>query len=83
MAQRPRSPDVVRCRRCRDLRQDGESFYNGYCTTCRHERAAARRAATGARILKRAKNAGTVEREGQTFHVVVLPPKRRGGRRIR
>jgi hypothetical protein len=30
-----------------------------------------------------AKDGGTVERDGQVFSVVVLPPKRRGGRRIR
>jgi hypothetical protein len=71
-------PDhVVRCRRYRDLRQDGEKFYNGFCDSCRQKRAAARRSATGARLLELAKNAGTVERDGQTFSVVVLPPKRR------
>jgi hypothetical protein len=33
-------------------------------------------------VLEKARDAGTVERDGQTFTVVVLPPKRRGGRRI-
>ena len=77
---RQRRPDhVVRCRRCRDLRQEGEKFFNGFCDSCRQKRGAARRAATGARILERAKDAGTVERDGRTFRVVVLPPKRRRG----
>lgn len=75
--------NVVRCRRCRDLRQDGERFYGGLCDSCRGQRSAAKRAATGARLLAKAKDAGTLERDGQTFRVVQLPPKRRGGRRIR
>jgi hypothetical protein len=34
-------------------------------------------------VLAKAKDAGTVERDGQTYKVVVLPPKPPGGRRIR
>jgi hypothetical protein len=34
-------------------------------------------------VLEKAKDAGTVDRESQTFHVVVLPSKRRTGRKIR
>jgi hypothetical protein len=80
---KPRSSFVLRCRRCRDLRQEGEKFFDGLCESCRQKRARAKRARTGARALARAKDAGTIERVGQTFKVVVLPPKRRGGRRIR
>ena len=86
MARRKRTrktQDVVRCPRCRDLRQEGERFYHGLCDTCRAERAAVRRSATGARLLDKAKDGGTVERDGQTFHVTVLPAKRRTGRRTR
>jgi hypothetical protein len=70
------------CRDCGDLRYDGEPFFRGLCDNCRHKRAAARRAQTGGRALANAKPAGTVERGGQQFRVVVLPPKRRGGSRI-
>ena len=72
-----RSENVLRCRRCRDLRQEGERFYHGLCDSCRAERAKVRRSATGARLLEKAKDAGTVQRDGQTFHVTALPPKRR------
>jgi hypothetical protein len=71
------------CRDCGDLRYDGEPFFRGLCDTCRHKRAVARRAQTGARAIANAKPAGTLERDGQQFRVVVLPPKRRGGSRIR
>ena len=77
---RHRRPDhVVRCQRWRDLRQDGEKFYNGFCDSCPQKRAAARRSATGARLLELARAHGTVERDGRTFRVVALPPKRRKG----
>jgi hypothetical protein len=78
-----RTENVLRCRRCRDLRHDGERFYRGLCDTCRADDGAKRRAGVGARLLEKAKDGGTVDRDGQTFHVVVLPAKRRSGRRIR
>jgi hypothetical protein len=81
--QRNRTENVLRCRRCCDLRHDGETFYRGLCDSCRSAAAAKRRAGTGTRLLEKARYGGTVDRDGQTFRVVVLPPKRRGGRRIR
>jgi hypothetical protein len=72
-----RSEHVLRCRRCRDLRHDGERLYRGLCDSCRSDAAAERRAVTGARLLERAKDGGTVDRDGQTFHLTVLPPNRR------
>jgi hypothetical protein len=68
MAQRGRRPHperVIRCRRCRDLRQEGERFFNGLCDTCRQRRSAAKRAATGARILAKAKEIRVEERGGR------------------
>jgi hypothetical protein len=70
-------PAVLRCRRCQLWRAPDERFYRGLCSSCRKEKAKARRAATGARILAKAKDAGTLERDGQQFRVVALPPKRR------
>jgi hypothetical protein len=78
-----KTQSVVRCQRCRELRHDGERFYHGLCDSCRAERAAVRRSNTGARLLDKAKDGGTIDRDGQTFHVTVLPAKRRTGRRIR
>jgi hypothetical protein len=72
-----------RCRRCRLERLPEETFYRGLCPACMDVDKRKRHAATGARLLAKAKDAGTVERDGQTFTVVVLTPKRRGGRRIR
>jgi hypothetical protein len=72
-----------RCRRCRLERLPEENFVRGLCPACLELDRRKRRSATGARALSKAKDAGTVERDGQTFQVVVLPPKRRGGRRIR
>jgi hypothetical protein len=73
----------IRCRDCGGWREDDERLFHGRCEVCRDKRSQARRAATGARALAKAKDAGTIERDGQTFKLVVLPPKRRGGRRIR
>jgi hypothetical protein len=73
----------IRCRDCGGWRMDDELFWRGRCEDCRDKRSAARRAATGARALALAKDAGTLERDGQTFRVLLLPPKRRGGSRIR
>jgi hypothetical protein len=74
---------MARCRDCGGWREEDERLWRGRCEGCRTKRSQARRAATGKRALEKAKDAGTVERDGQTFQVVVLPPKRRGGRRIR
>jgi hypothetical protein len=77
MRRRRRSDHPYRCRCCRLERLEGETFQRGLCPAClevdRHDR----RSATGARILAKAKDAGAVERDGQTYHVVQLPPKRR------
>jgi hypothetical protein len=73
---RRRSDHPFRNRKCRDLRQDGETFYRGLCETCRTEAACERRAETAARALAKAKEGGTIERDGRTFSVVVLPAKR-------
>ena len=34
-----KTENVLRCRRCRDLRQEGERFFYGLCDSCRAERA--------------------------------------------
>jgi len=84
MARRKPKPHyVLRCRRCRDLRLEGEKFYRGLCPTCLELDKRKRRRETATRVLAKAKDAGTVERDGQTFQVSMLPPKRRGGSRIR
>jgi hypothetical protein len=83
MARRKRRTPVRRCRFCGDVRLEGETFYRGICPRCRFERARRRRVSTGARALARAKDGGVIDRDGQAFRVVVLPPKRRGGNRIR
>jgi hypothetical protein len=64
---------LPRCRSCGDFRYEQESFYRGLCERCRDTQSVARRAKTGARALAKAKDAGTVERDGQTYQVVVLP----------
>jgi hypothetical protein len=49
------SSNVLRCRHCRDLRQEGERFYDGYCAACRQKRGAAkprRHRGSGARKSK-------------------------------
>ena len=84
MARRKRKPPrAPRCRDCRDVLLEGERYYRGLCDFCRSKRATARHAATGARLLDKAKDAGTVDRDGQPYRVVVLPPKRGSGRRMR
>lgn len=82
MAKRKRRPQPPRCHRCGLLRFEWETFFRGLCDKCRAEVGAENRRQRGARVLAKAKDAGTLERDGQTFTVVVLPPKRRGGRRI-
>lgn len=72
-----------RCRGCRLERLPDETFWGGYCPACRDERARRRRQATGANVLARARDGGAVERNGRTFQVTVLPPKRKRGRRRR
>ena len=72
-----------RCTRCHLARLPDEDFHRGLCPACLEADKRYRRRQLGAKVLERAKSAGTVERDGQTFQVVVLPPKRRTGRRIR
>lgn len=97
MARRKRELRRLRCKGCGLLQLPEEAtrtpglrltaeqrtFVRGLCPTCLEADRRERRRRTGARILSKAKDAGTVERDGQTYHVVVLPPKRRGGSRIR
>lgn len=74
---RPRRPFVPRCRSCGIMRERDERFMNGVCPSCRDARSKERRAATDAGLLGRAQEAESEERDGQTFRVVVVPPKRR------
>jgi predicted RNA-binding Zn-ribbon protein involved in translation (DUF1610 family) len=80
MARRRLSP---RCRNCGLLRLPDERFTRNLCPSCLNAERSQRRRATGAQVLANARDAGTVERDGQTFRVVQLPPTRMGGRRIR
>lgn len=63
-----------RCRRRRLERLPEETFYRGLCPASVDVDKRRRHAATGARLLAKVKDAGTVERDGQTFQVVQLPP---------
>jgi hypothetical protein len=86
-----RRPPRPRCRNCGLLRLPEETgrvpglrlnaeqrmFVRGLCPSCLEADRRERRRRTGARILSKAKDAGTVERDGQVFRVVQLPPKRR------
>jgi hypothetical protein len=83
MAMRRRSNVPHRCRRCRLERFPEETFVRGFCPACLQLERQERRAKTGARALAKAKDAGTVERDGKAYRVLVLPPKWRGGSRIR
>jgi hypothetical protein len=78
MARRKRRPPS-HCRRCKLERLPDERWLGGFCPECRDFYSAKRRKATAKRVLAGAKTAGTVERDGQTFTVLQLPPKRRGG----
>jgi hypothetical protein len=69
---------LPRCRRCKARREPWERLtIGGYCPTCSDLLRALRTRKTSTRLLAKAKPAGTVERDGQEFRVVVLPPKRR------
>ncbi len=73
---------LTKCRTCHALKETTDPpFYRGLCTACRAAEAVQRRALTAARALAKAKPAGTVLRDGHTYTVTVLPPKRRGGNR--
>lgn len=73
------------CRRCkRSFGIDPSiKLYRGMCSSCRATLAEKRRAATGARAIAKGKVKGVEKIGDQEFTVVVLPPKRRGGRRIK
>jgi len=79
MARRRRRRVPPHCNRCRLERLPEETWLGGFCPNCRAEMSAKRRKATAAKVLSRAKTAGIEQRDGQTFTVVQLPPKRRGG----
>jgi hypothetical protein len=72
------TPPVARCRNCGLIRFPEERFYRGLCPACLEADKGKRRRAAGARILAKAKDAGTVERDGQTFRVVQLDSGLRG-----
>jgi hypothetical protein len=80
MGQKRRRLYVQRCRRCRLEREPEETFWNGHCPACRARHARRARAESGTKLLAKAKDGGTVKREGQTFRVVVLPSRRRSRR---
>ena len=65
------------CRRCRMRRLPEERFPGGLCLRCFDLVRTRKRGAVGAKVLAKAKDGGTLERDGQTFNVVVLPPTRR------
>ena len=65
------------CRRCRLEQLPEEKWAGGFCPSCRATYSAKRRAKGGQRLLARGKPAGTEQRDGQTFEIVQLPPKRR------
>jgi hypothetical protein len=77
MGQKRRRLYAHRCRRCKLEREPEETFWNGHCPACRAVQAKRARAESGAKILAKAKDGGTLEREEQTFRVVVLPSRRR------
>lgn len=82
MAKRRRRRRGSSCRRCGakfdslDKYAWGNAWKDGLCPGCVKERAQQRRAARGKKLLDQAKEIGTEERDGQTFKVVRLPPKR-------
>ena len=69
-----------RCGRCKLMRESWETWYGGFCPACRDFYAKKRHRKAGARALAGAHDGGTLEREGQTFRVVVIPSKRRSRR---
>jgi hypothetical protein len=77
---RRRRPPVQQCRACGTERLSHERFAAGCCPSCRFLYGKERRAETAARLLARARDGGSEERDGQTLHVLVLPPR---GRRRR
>jgi hypothetical protein len=77
MGQKRRRLYVQRCRRCKLERLPEEIFWNGHCPACRAVQAKLTRSERGAKILAKAKDGGMIERDGQRFHVVVLPSKAR------
>ena len=67
------------CIDCGALREYDEFFSSGRCRSCRATRGSQHRMKMGAKLLARGEETGTEVRDGQTFKVVTLPPKRRGG----
>jgi hypothetical protein len=60
---------VQRCRRCTSTRTPDEyAWTRGLCPACLELDRQQRRSNTGRRLLDRAKDAGTVDRDGQTYH---------------
>ena len=72
-----------RCTRCHLARLPEEEFHRGLCPACLEADKRYRRRKQGAKLLEKAKSAGTLKRDGQTFQLLVLPAKRRTGRKSR
>ncbi len=69
------------CRECGLVQPQGEKFLRGgLCPSCLDESGRRKRAREGQKALARAQEAGRVERDGQIFRVVVVPPRKRPGR---
>ena len=77
MARRRKPARPSRCCRCRLERLPEETWRGGFCPSCAAARARARRKATGAKVIARAEPMGSVQHEGKTYRVTLLPPKRR------
>ena len=78
-----RGTQTLRCRVCRLQRLPEEEFTRGLCPSCLESDRRRKRGARGAKLLEKAKNSGTVERDGKTFNLIILPPKQRSGRKTR
>jgi hypothetical protein len=63
---------VLRCRGCKLQRLPEEKFYRGLCPACLDVDKRRRRSERGRRQLAKARDGGTVKRDGQTFKVVRL-----------
>jgi hypothetical protein len=63
---------VQRCRQCKLERLEGERFHRSLCPACLDVDKRRRRSERERRQLGKAKDGGTLERDGQTFKVVRL-----------
>lgn len=79
--QRHKTVEGEFCKRCHRRRLDDELFWRRLCKDCREQAARECRAATGERLLAKAKETGTEVRDGVAFKIVSLPPKRAHSKR--